>query len=271
MRVEALGARMAGFGGKADVLGRCIAAHLPVPPGVALDEEAAAVIRDGDPRVTAVLMSEVEGLDGPFAVRSSAAAEDGLGASFAGQLETVLGVPAPELPAAIGRVLESGHAVSVAAYRARRGIGGLGGTNVLVQQLVPAIAAGVLFTRDPLGRTDGPVVEAAWGLGTSVVEGLVVPDRITRSRYEPGDKDVERVLDGATVVERPVPIDRRDQPCLGLRAVATLFRLAEDCDRVLPSANGLDLEWAQDPDGTIWLLQARPITVPLAQSDRIPV
>lgn len=269
MRIEVLGPDVLGFGGKADVLGRCLTARLPVPPGVVLDESAATAVAHGDRATTAALLSAVGALAGPFAVRSSAAAEDGAEASFAGQLETVLGVALPAVPTAIAEVLASGRTAAVAAYRGRRGIGGLGATNVLVQQLVPAVAAGVLFTRDPLGGVDGPVVEASWGFGTSVVEGLVVPDRITRSRYEPGDKDVERVLEDGRVVERPVPHDRRYQPCLALRSVAELFRLAEHCDRLLPSGHGLDLEWVLDADGVVWLLQARPVTAVLVQGERV--
>jgi len=121
-------------GGKAYNLGCLAAAGLRVPPGVVvLTPEAAAAV----PRAVA-------GLEGPFAVRSSGAAEDLAGASFAGQYETVLEVSREDLPEVVRRVFASAEAGRVAAYRAALANEAepAAGMAVLVQSMVAADAAG---------------------------------------------------------------------------------------------------------------------------------
>ena len=119
------------------------------------------------------------GTDGPVAVRSSATAEDLPGASFAGQQDTYLNV------AGIDDVLDAVHRCwaslwtdRAVAYRAAQGIDGSGvALAVVVQRMVDAASAGVLFTADPVtGRRRQAVLDAARGLGDAVVSGAVDPD-----------------------------------------------------------------------------------------------
>ena len=117
---------------------------------------------------------------GPVAVRSSATAEDGIFASFAGQQETILGVTGENAVVdAIGRCWASLESARAQLYRQRQGLTDSGlAMGVVVQRLVPAEVSGVLFTRDPNDPDDRRMlVEASWGLGESIVSGRVSPDR----------------------------------------------------------------------------------------------
>ena len=119
----------------------------------------------------------------PLAVRSSAVGEDSEEASFAGQHLTCLNVrSAADGVAAVAAIWRSAHSDSALAYRRRLGLTDSPRIAVVVQQLVDADCAGVLFTRNPLDGADELVVEAAWGLGEAVVAGLVTPDRFRVAR-----------------------------------------------------------------------------------------
>jgi len=113
------------------------------------------------------------------AVRSSATAEDLAGASFAGQQETFLNVRGAEaLMEAVKRCWASLWTARAMAYRKRQGIDpATVSLAVVVQRMVEAEAAGVMFTANPAnGRRDQASISAAWGLGESVVSGSVTPD-----------------------------------------------------------------------------------------------
>src|SRR5690606_10913415 len=112
---------------------------------------------------------------GPFAVRSSATAEDSSAASFAGQFKTVLGASDfEEEVAAVKEVWKSGHTAAGRAYQARLGQNAEIEMAVVVQELISAQSAGVLFF-DP--SKPSHIIEAAWGYGETVVDGSVSPDR----------------------------------------------------------------------------------------------
>ncbi len=110
---------------------------------------------------------------GKVAVRSSAIGEDSGDASFAGQYETVLNVEGPEsLRLAIEDCLRSLENVRAAAYRNEKTGQSEVQMNVVVQQMVDARAAGVLFTVNPVNaRRDQVVVDAVAGLGEALVSG----------------------------------------------------------------------------------------------------
>jgi pyruvate,water dikinase len=136
---------------------------------------------------------------------------------------------------------------------------------VVVQTLVQPVAAGVLFTRNPMTGADERLIEAAWGLGEAVVAGRVVPDFFRLDAHgrlleaTPGDKDVLVVHTGDDGVrEQEVPAHQRQALCLSTDHLHQLFDLAERCRRVWNV--DLDLEWAVDADGRCHLLQSRPIT-----------
>jgi pyruvate,water dikinase len=254
------------FGGKAAGLARAIAAGLPVPPGFAIACDDAGALAADRGRAVDVLARALDALGGgAIAVRSSAVGEDGADASFAGQHATRLGARDPHrAAAALEEVHASARHPGALAYRARLGLAGAPHMAVIVQRAIAADVAGVLFTRNPATGADERVVEAAWGLGEVVVQGLVTPDtyRVARGgrvlEARPGVKDVRLVLDP----DHGVREDALDHPHAARRALddaqlAALDALATACERA--AAGPRDLEWAFE-GGALWLLQSRSIT-----------
>jgi pyruvate,water dikinase len=254
------------FGGKAVSLGHTLRAGLPVPPGLALATDLVDRIAAGDAAALRVVV------DSPhlprharLAVRSSAIGEDGAEASFAGQHATTLNVTTASLAQAIRAVWESARSAAVIAYRVRHQLSVEPKMGVVVQRLVEPLCAGVLFTRNPITSADERVIEAAWGLGEAVVNGIVVPDRLRVARDRTvlesvaGHKDIKiwYASGGDGTVEVDVPPEIRAAPCLDPRQLDALLDLAEACERV--SDGPLDLEWACAADA-VYLLQSRPIT-----------
>ncbi|HEX4859217.1 MAG TPA: PEP/pyruvate-binding domain-containing protein, partial [Usitatibacteraceae bacterium] len=167
----------AAFGGKSVQLGASLRAGLPVPPGWALSVAFVDAIVAGDAAVHASLKALLRNRPEPYAVRSSGVGEDAAIASFAGQHFTELNRIGYEgIVDGIRAVWQSGHSDGARAYRARLGIRGTPRTAVTLQRMVFPDCAGVLFTRHPVTGADEVVIEASWGLGEAIVEGLVVPD-----------------------------------------------------------------------------------------------
>lgn len=256
------------FGGKAVQLGASLRASLPVPDGFALDHVFVASVVAGDATALARVAEVHASLGGGrVAARSSAVGEDGASASFAGQHLTRLAVATLDaLVDAIGAVHASGHADSALAYRRKRGIAGTPRVGVVVQRMIDADCAGVLFSRCPLTGEDVRVIEGAWGLGESVVSGLVDPDRFRVAR---GGRVIERAVadkplairarpDGDTH-EVPVAAPQRGQACLDDAMLAALDVLATRCDAVFDDGRPHDIEWAFER-GRLALLQRRAIT-----------
>jgi pyruvate,water dikinase len=251
------------FGGKAAALGSAIRAGLPVPNGVALSVDTVEAVVRADPDDVPALHRVCAG-GGPRAVRSSAVGEDSAGASFAGAHCTVLGVCDPEaVVAAVRRVHASADAPQARAYRAQLGLGPAR-MGVVVQELVPADVAGVLFTRNPVTGAAERVIEASWGLGEAVVAGLVVPDRY---RLDVRGRVLERVTGEKDVAVRAGPGGAREiavdgaevhASCLNDVQLAELHALAEACDAVYGTSDH-DIEFAFHA-GAVFLLQRRPIT-----------
>ena len=164
------------------------------------------------------------GADDPaVAVRSSATAEDLPEMSFAGQQETYLNVRGDHVLEAVVRCWASLWTARALGYRARLGIRPAEvAIAVVVQELVPADVAGVLFTANPLtGARDQVVINAAWGLGEAIVGGKVTPDTYVVNRQtdaiesrEIADKEVMTVRLSAGTQEEAVPDERRKQPAL---------------------------------------------------------
>ncbi|HET6627951.1 MAG TPA: PEP/pyruvate-binding domain-containing protein [Nocardioidaceae bacterium] len=257
------------FGGKAVQLGAAIRNGLPVPRGYALaPEDVEAVVREDAAAIAA--LARVSDELGLTAVRSSALDEDSAGASFAGAHLSVLGVSGLDATtSAVRAVHESGKDAGAQSYRARMGLEVTARMAIVVQRLIDADMAGVLFTRNPVTGDDERVIEASWGLGEAVVSGLVTPDRYRVARgghrleRSLGDKDVAirlRTVPGAEGRTEEVPVGPElvDAYCLGEAELAALDTLASDCDRVYGSTDH-DIEFAFR-NGEIFLLQRRPIT-----------
>ncbi|MFC8193565.1 PEP/pyruvate-binding domain-containing protein [Cellulomonas sp. NPDC057328] len=260
-------------GGKAAALGALTRAGLPVPDGFVVpvgtgrhdDHGVDHSADDVPPRLRDALARALEALGGTVAVRSSAADEDAVGASAAGQYATVLAVRGvDEVVDAVRTCWASLHSARAVAYRAATGAGAGARPlmGVLVQRQLDAEVSGVMFTPDGRGTTR---VEASWGLGTGVVGGTVTPDAydvgptgtVTRTL---GDKRTRTDRHGGRLVTRDVPAPDRSRPTLDDAAVARLAALGGRAAAVLGGAQ--DVEWAV-VDGTTWLLQARPVTAEL--------
>jgi len=231
-------------GGKGYALARLRQAGFPVPPGfvvtaAALDENEGEML----PSLAAAICDAYRALGkGAVAVRSSALAEDGDAASFAGQYETFLNVAGCDaLLTAVRRCWVSLRNERGLAYRRHLGRDeSVPAMAVVVQRMVPAAQSGVAFTLDPVsGQGDVVIVEAVAGTGESLVSGQVAPDRYIVRR-----EDAPLEIAGGLLDEER------------LSAVVNLARQVEAW-----AAQPQDVEWALDEAGQVYLLQARPITV----------
>ncbi|MEO3868493.1 PEP/pyruvate-binding domain-containing protein [Nonomuraea sp. B12E4] len=284
-------ADLATVGGKGASLARLIRAGLPVPGGfhittgayrafvAGFQEEILRAAAEGAPQRIAALFeahdmpaglaAEIrracEELGVPVAVRSSATAEDLPDMSFAGQQDTYLNVRGEDLPAAVKRCWASLWNPRAVAYRDRNGVPHDDvALAVVVQELVDADAAGVMFTANPVsGARDEIVVNASWGLGEAVVGGQVTPDTVvvsggavTDTRL--GDKAVMTVRTATGTEERPVPSELRGRAVLDPAEAVELAGLGARV-QALYGGTPMDVEWARH-DGRFAILQARPIT-----------
>jgi phosphohistidine swiveling domain-containing protein len=206
------------------------------------------------------------GEEAVVAVRSSATAEDLPDASFAGQQDTLLGVRgAAEVLIAIRRCWSSLFTDRAVAYRAPRGIDPRTvELAVVVQALVPASAAGVLFTANPLtGQRRAAVIDASPGLGEAVVSGAVNPDHFEMDPEGAvvgrriGDKRVRIDADAGGGTRR-AELEASEEACVSDAELLVLTRLGQRIEAHFGAPQ--DVEWALDEQRRPWILQARPIT-----------
>lgn len=292
-------------GGKAANLGELMSAGLPVPDGFCLTTEAyvqaveplglgevhsalqdtpaddletlaALAARARSLITSAELPTEIAGeiltayraLDGvPVAVRSSATAEDLPFASFAGQQDTYLNViDAVALLDAVRKCWASLWTDRAVAYRASRNIDpATVALAVVVQRMVDAEAAGVMFTANPVtGRRRESVIDASPGLGEAVVSGAVNPDHFV---VDTGTGAIlQRRLGDKRTAVRPLPgggtefVDQSadGQACLTDAQIRELAALGSNAEAHYGAPQ--DTEWALDGGGKVWLTQSRPIT-----------
>jgi phosphohistidine swiveling domain-containing protein len=211
--------------------------------------------------------AELAGQYPAVAVRSSATAEDLPEASFAGQQETYLNVKGPAaVLEATQKCWASLWTARAIGYRARQGIDpGQVALGVVVQLLVPAEAAGILFTANPVnGKHDQVVINAAWGLGEAVVGGIVTPDTLIVDKasghileHKIAKKQVMTVQVNGGAQEQPVPDSLKQAPVLDQEAAAALNQYAIQIENLYDRP--MDIEWAL-ADGKPYIVQARPIT-----------
>jgi pyruvate, water dikinase len=255
----------AAFGSKAVGLGRAARAGLPLPAGVAFSGPLVEAVAADDERAIAKVGRAVRDLRGPLAVRSSAVDEDSAEASFAGQHLTLLNVPsAGEVSDALRAIWWSANSDSAIEYRRRVGLMDRPSIGVVVQALLDADVAGVMFTQNPITGADERMIEASWGLGEAVVSGRVIPDhfRVSRSgdvlERKPGLKRIAvRALAGGGTVEEDVAPKLVERLCLEDGQLEELNGLAGRCEEVYGPAR--DLEWAF-AGGALYLLQCRAVT-----------
>ena len=236
-------------------------------------EAAQALIRtvELDPGLREAVLSAYAALggergDAPVAVRSSACAEDSEAASFAGQQETYLHVRGgDEVRARIRDCWASFFSERALFYRSKKGSLTDLGMAVVVQRMVNADVAGVLFTMDAVHRRrDRMIVEAVIGLGEAAVSGAVTPDHYVLKR----DGRVRKAHvheqpfaivagDGSGVVERPLSPEEGGARKASDELLAELARIGDDLEQRVGVPQ--DIEWAVE-DGELFVLQARPVT-----------
>jgi phosphoenolpyruvate synthase/pyruvate phosphate dikinase len=201
-----------------------------------------------------------------YAVRSSATAEDLPTASFAGQQDTYLNVVGPAaILRHVSRCWASLFTARAVIYRRRNGIDDrAAGMAVVVQQLVLAQAAGILFTADPVtGNRRDARVEAGFGLGEALVSGLVNPDVYTVrdgtivSKALGTKRIAVHATPGGGTREQAIDRQLQDRPALRDEQVVQVARLGRRIEAHLGVPQ--DIEWCLDDDG-FQIVQSRPIT-----------
>ena len=257
------------FGGKASAVARLIEAGHPVPRSAvvttaayraaAATPGAAAVLRrvrdpDGDPiddeaidrafldaplpaDVSTALAHVAATFEGRVAVRSSATSEDLSSAAFAGQYRSFLDVEPAELDRAVRLVWASLWHAAPRAYRRLRDIDDEElAMAVLVMEMIDPVVAGVMFTRDPVGDESRLRIETVAGSAEALVSGAATPDAFIWPRIEAADAAAARLGPAfGELVERGLAIES-------------------------DWATALDIEFAVDRSGGLWLVQARPVT-----------
>jgi rifampicin phosphotransferase len=214
----------------------------------------------------------------PVAVRSSATAEDLAYASFAGQQDTYLNVVGTAaLLDAVRRCWASLWTDRAISYRNANGIDHRSVTlAVVVQRMIDAAAAGVMFTANPVtGNRNETVIDASPGLGEAVVSGAVNPDHFVVNTLDHtivtrrlGDKRLMITSASGGGTEHHELADRSSEASLDDQQLHQLVDLGQRVQEDYGSPQ--DTEWALDSAGKFWLTQARPITTlyPLARTHR---
>jgi phosphoenolpyruvate synthase/pyruvate phosphate dikinase len=258
-------------GGKAASLSR-LAMTYPVPAGFAIAALPTATVVDVTLSTAIIeayelLAGEARNPELPVAVRSSAVDEDGVVSSFAGQHATFLNIRGgAAVVEAVQACLRSGESGVAASYREARGLE----TDdvqmaVLVQRLVAADTAAVAFSANPVTGDRGEVmINSNWGLGESIVGGLMTPDifvlrkdTLAVTMREVGAKERFTVRTDAGTEEVDQTLERQAALSLTDEQAVEIARLAISLEQ--HTGSPVDVECAF-LDGTLFLLQCRPIT-----------
>ncbi len=213
-------------------------------------------------------MCKREGKEVFVAVRSSATAEDLPDASFAGQQETFLNMKGEDqVFEAVRKCWASLYGARAIFYRVEQGFEHEKvNISVTVQKMVKSEKSGVMFSSHPSTGEPEVIIEAAWGLGESVVSGSVSPDNYVVDRTNKkiqnkfiASKEIMIVRDEKTgeTVTKKVPADMKEKLVLSDEEILKLAAQAE----VLEKHYGIpqDIEWAFE-NGKMFILQSRPIT-----------
>lgn len=255
------------YGGKAFQLGQIKRLGFPVPEGWALSVDFVEALVAGNDKALQALEKLLQDFKGAFlAVRSSAVGEDSKGASFAGQHSTLLNMQSYEaILQAIRSIWESARTPSAIAYRKKMGLNLTPLMGVVLQKVVQASTSGVLFNQNPITKKRERVIEAAWGLGEIVVQGLVIPDfyrldstgKILEKRPGLKHKAIRPSPTGG-IYEEDVPLEDQSALCLSDAQLLELHQLVSSCEEAFQEDKH-DLEWAFE-NNHLYLLQRRTIT-----------
>ncbi|XP_041376866.1 putative phosphoenolpyruvate synthase [Gigantopelta aegis] len=232
---------------------------------------------------TAIMEGLVSVFDGKvaekrFAVRSSAAGEDGSDVSSAGQMETFLGVlgSIQLLADAVRKCWASAFTFQAVEYRRQHGQPLDAPVGVVIQEMIPSDVSGVLFTHEPMtGNPCQMVINASYGLCESIVSGKTNPDIFLIHRTwddqleivekKLGDKQmVIKMADSGGVEELTTDSSKAAESCLTDKEILRLSRIGVKLEKYFGS--GRDIEWAIT-NNIVYLLQCRPITAQEHESD----
>ena len=220
-------------------------------------------------------------LNVPVAVRSSATGEDSSDASFAGIFDTYLGISGAQ--ATINAVRDcwaSLFTTRAVDYRLKRGISHHDMPMAVgVVELVHARASGVAFSVHPVtGKSDRIVIEANWGWGEAVVQGLVTPDHVEVGKadgrilkHDVSRKDIVSAFDFAAgvVVEIPMPARLRERACLDDEQIGAITAAVLEIEKRY--GYPVDVEWVvsrhRRPGEPISIVQSRPVTTAVEESN----
>jgi pyruvate, water dikinase len=224
----------------------------------AVPDEVAAALTEGATALGAEARARL-------AVRSSALMEGGMEVSFAGQYRSLLNVPVARVVDAFRSVVASKYSPEALAYRMARGF-----TDpevamcCCVMTMVDATAAGVMYSACQIDGRNLSLVQAVRGLGQSAVDGSAAPDSYwvdcrTRSVADRRlGRQAWQIVPSAHegTLREPVPDGCDGTPILADRQVLEIARLAHDLEPLV--ASPVDMEWAIDADGRLFILQVRP-------------
>ncbi|MBF0196980.1 MAG: hypothetical protein HQL32_04690 [Planctomycetes bacterium] len=261
-------------GGKAINLAKMMQAQLPVPDGFVITTVAYAQSINGKigPKLYEQINEAMQSMKGKMvAARSSATAEDMPGASMAGQYDTYLNLSSVnDVVDAIEKCWGSIQSPRTKAYLKEHNIDPEQvSMAVVVQELVLADVAGVLFTVDPKnGSREHILLEATWGLGETLVSGITQPDIIRVRTQQEEVESYEVATKKLSLVPgskdpQPVTKEQQDKACLDYEKIMELRKLGLLAASHFQSPQ--DIEWAIEK-GELYLLQARPITT-LSETD----
>ncbi len=205
---------------------------------------------------------------GHYAVRSSASMEDSGTLSFAGLFDTYLFVPASEVAEKVAHCWQSAFSINVQTYLKQNALNlGDVSMSVVLQEMIESEKSGVLFQSNPAGPLEEQVIVAGYGLGEGIVSDQVETDsyycnRETGAlRKQIGDKHyyfrVNKAPDGG-LIKAKLNATQQTTAVLSEAQIDALLSLSETLSKIYTDPQ--DIEWAFDTEGTLHLLQSRPIT-----------
>lgn len=256
-------------GGKALSLSRLIQAGLPVPPGFVITTEAYKNSKSVgvSSELKDAILDAFDALGATVvAVRSSAIAEDSTDASWAGQFESYLNVNREQLIDSVEKCWESVSSDTVNAYAEGKSTDKEQlAIAVAVQKMVKSEVSGVAFSVNPVTKdTDEIMIEAIYGLGELLVQGMITPDNYIVDKHSFGvkkkstkTKSVMLVYKDGENVEQPVSENQRDESCLTDEQIVELSELVNKIEQYYGTPQ--DIEWALE-NNKFYVVQSRPIT-----------
>ena len=201
-----------------------------------------------------------------FAMRSSALGED-TWFSFAGQYASYLNVRSDELLDTYRSILASKFTPKAIYYLLSHSLQETDlAMGVGCMEMIDAAASGVIYTRDPVApESSSLLVHSIYGLGKFLVDGKVSPDyfAIDRESFDVTDRRLSSkrtklvMADGGGTREEEIPVDDRYKPSIDGRQLEELAQLALKIEKHYDHPQ--DIEWASCADGSIFLLQTRPL------------